>query len=168
MKHNIQFERICAPINKYTFTSRKIKKWVETNVEGIVLNLFAGKIILDCNEIRNDINKEMPANYHYEAVDLVELFIRTDKKVNTILLDPPYSYRKSMEYYKGHKNSRFKRVKDMLKDILNKNGCVITFGYHSLSMGKRRGFEIEKILLISHGGAIHDTIATKERLINET
>jgi hypothetical protein len=30
-------------------------------------------------------------------------------------------------------------------------------------MGQRRGFEQEHILLMSHGGAIHDTIAVIER-----
>ena len=54
----------------------------------------------------------------------------------------------------GLKNKGFK---------LNKNGRVITFGYHSISMGKSRGFSQEKILLMSHGGAIHDTIAVIER-----
>jgi hypothetical protein len=48
-------------------------------------------------------------------------------------------------------------------DILEPNGIVITFGYHSNVMGQRRGFEQEHILLMSHGGAIHDTIAVIER-----
>lgn len=46
--------------------------------------------------------------------------------------------------------------------IMNVGGRVITFGYHSVSMGKRRGFTQERILLMSHGGAIHDTIAVVE------
>jgi hypothetical protein len=39
---------------------------------------------------------------------------------------------------------------------------VITFGYHSVSMGRSRGFEVSEICIMSHGGAIHDTIATVE------
>ena len=87
-------------------------------------------------------------------------------KFDTIILDPPYAYRKSMEMYNGHKASKFNQVKDNLKNILNENGRVITFGYHSVSMGKNRGFEQERILLISHGGAIHDTIAVIEKFNN--
>ena len=47
---------------------------------------------------------------------------------------------------------------------LNKDGIVITFGYHSVSMGNKRGFTQKKILLLSHGGAIHDTIAIIEEI----
>ncbi len=73
------------------------------------------------------------------------------------------SYRKSMEMYHGHVMSPFKRLKDEIPNILKPGGIVITLGYHSISMGVIRGFEIEQILLMSHGGAIHDTIATMER-----
>ena len=69
-----------------------------------------------------------------------------------------------MEMYNGHKASRLNMIKDLIPKVLNKNGIVITFGYHSVSMGKTRGFIQDKILLMSHGGAIHDTIAIIERL----
>jgi hypothetical protein len=69
-----------------------------------------------------------------------------------------------MEMYNGHKASRLNQIKDLLPKILKKGGKVITCGYHSVSMGKGRGFEQEKVLLISHGGAIHDTIFTIETL----
>jgi hypothetical protein len=68
-----------------------------------------------------------------------------------------------MEMYNGHKASKFNQTKDLIPNILNKDGVVITFGYHSVSMGKKRGFEQKEILLISHGGAIHDTIAVIEQ-----
>jgi hypothetical protein len=42
-------------------------------------------------------------------------------------------------------------------------GIVITFGYHSVSMGAGRGFAVQQVALFSHGGAIDDTIATVER-----
>ena len=58
----------------------------------------------------------------------------------------------------------FNEIKDMIFKILNKEGIVITFGYHSVSMGKTRGFIQDKVLLMSHGGAIHDTIAVVERM----
>lgn len=156
-------EYLKAPINKFTFKSKKIKRWVEQNTEGKVLNLFAGKVLLNCNEIRNDINKEMPADYYMEAFDCIKFFIEQKTLFRTILLDPPYSLRKSMEFYQGKKISSFNKIKDILFLVLEQNGIVITFGYQSVSMGIRRNFEVEKILLINHGGAIHDTIVTKER-----
>ena len=54
-------------------------------------------------------------------------------------------------------------MKDEVVNVLKPNGKVITFGYHSNTMGANRGFKVEKIALFSHGGAIHDTIASVER-----
>jgi hypothetical protein len=68
-----------------------------------------------------------------------------------------------MEMYEGTVSSSFCQVKNCIMDILKPNGLVITFGYHSNVMGKTRGFEQEEILLMSHGGAIHDTVAVVER-----
>jgi hypothetical protein len=63
----------------------------------------------------------------------------------------------------GIKASPFRQLKDEINRILVKDGIVTTFGYQSTVMGKTRGYKIERIALLSHGGAIHDTIATIER-----
>lgn len=70
-----------------------------------------------------------------------------------------------MEMYKGIRCSPFRQLKDEIPKLLLPGGIVITFGYHSVVMGKNRGFEVERGALFSHGGAIHDTIATIERKI---
>ena len=152
---------IQTPLNKFTFSAPKIKSWIEDIAEGYTLNLFAGKTKLNINELRNDIRDEMPADYHSDALEFCRNY--KGKKFNTILLDPPYSFRKSMEMYDGKIMSPFNQLKDAILNILEDNGIVITLGYHSVSMGKKRNFEVESILLMSHGGAIHDTIATVER-----
>jgi len=155
-----------TPLHRYTFKAPKIRAWVEGETKGTVLNLFAGMTRLACNEIRNDLNPKMVADYHMDALDFVTSW--KGKKFDTVLLDPPYSYRKSMEMYEGKVASPFNRLKDALIDILSGAGSiVITFGYHSVSMGKARGFIQEHILLMYHGGAIHDTIAVVERKIKE-
>lgn len=128
-----------------------------------VLNLFAGKIKLDLNEIRNDLDPLMPADYHKDALEFCKTW--NGPKFGTILLDPPYSARKSMEMYNGKLQSPFNALKNEIPRILVDNGIVITFGYHSVSMGEKRGFKQEHILLLSHGGAIHDTIGVIERRI---
>ena len=151
-----------APLYRYTFKSKKIKKWIEDRSKGKVLNLFAGKTKLKVDEIRNDKDKTMIADYYLDALDFVKSW--KGERFDTIILDPPYSYRKSMEMYKGNKASRFNQIKDILPKLLKKNGQIITFGYHSISMGKKRGFGQKEILLMSHGGAIHDTIAVTEIL----
>ncbi len=154
-------EYLKCPLHKYTFSVKPIRSWVENNSSGKVLNLFAGKTKLNLDEYRVDVDKTMVADSYTEAYEFVK---QCKTKFDTIILDPPYAYRKSMEMYNGHKASRFNEIKDLLKNILNKDGRVITFGYHSVSMGKKRGYLQDKILLISHGGAIHDTIAPIEIL----
>ena len=158
------FTHIKTPLNKYTFKAPKIKKWVETRVSGYVLNLFAGETRLDINEFRNDIRENMVADTHMDALDFCENY--DGKPFNTVLLDPPYAFRKSMEMYEGAMCSPFNRLKDAIIPILSENGKVITFGYHSISMGAKRGFEVEELCIMSHGGAIHDTIATVEKQID--
>lgn len=156
------FDYIKCPLHRYTFDIKPIRKWVETICEGKTLNLFAGKTLLDIDEVRNDLDEiDAIADYHKDAL----LFVKdwNGNKFDTILLDPPYAYRKSMEMYKGIKCSPFKQLKDAIPLILNDNGIVITFGYHSNTMGINRGFTTERIALFSHGGAIHDTIASVER-----
>ena len=70
-----------------------------------------------------------------------------------------------MEMYKGIKASPFRQLKDAIPGVLHNDGIVITFGYHSNCMGRSRGFTLERIALFSHGGAIHDTIASVERMV---
>jgi tRNA G10 N-methylase Trm11 len=155
------FDYIKCPLHRYTFSIKPMKEWVENNCEGKVLNLFAGITKLNIDEIRNDLDAESLADYHLDAVEFLRTW--TGEKFDTILLDPPYAYRKSMEMYKGIKCSPFRQLKEEIQNVIKSNGKVITFGYHSTVMGINRGYNIEKICLFSHGGAIHDTIATIER-----
>jgi hypothetical protein len=162
------FTYLQQPLNPYTFIAPKTRAWVEAQCAGKdVLNLFAGPTRLEgCREITNDLNLEFKTDFQMDALRCVRLFYEGHVDFDVILLDPPYSYRKSMELYQGHKNSRFKKLLDMVPFILRQNGKVITFGYHSIVMSKKRGFAIQEICLISHGGAQHDTIATVEQRIN--
>ena len=153
-------EIIRTRIRKYTFESTKIKQWVESNSAGKVLNLFAGSTLLDLEEVRNDLNPEANADYNLDAVDFVKSW--EGEKFDTIILDPPYNYRKAMELYQGRYSSRFKILADLIPEILNPNGKVISFGYHSTFLGKGRGFNLDHLCVFAHGGAQHCTIGIIE------
>ena len=160
----MKFTYMKTPLHRLTFSVVKIREWVEKECEGRTLNLFAGETKLNiAKEIRNDIRKEMPAQFHLEALEFVKKAIKSKVKFQTIILDPPYSYRKSMEMYDGAKASSFNILKGYLPEILEKNGKVITFGYHSVCMGEKRGFFQEHLMVMYHGGAIHDTLVIVER-----
>ena len=153
-------EYLKTPLHKYTFSRKPIREWVERNSKGKVLNLFAGKVLLNLDEMRNDVDLGMNADYNMDALEFIRIW---DTFVfNTIILDPPYSYRKSMEMYNGHLNSKFKLIADEIPRILKKDGNVISFGYHSTFMGKVRDFKLKELCVFAHGGAQHCTIGIVE------
>ena len=47
--------------------------------------------------------------------------------------------------------------------ICKKEGIVISFGWNSMGIGKNRGFNMIKVLLVPHGGSRNDTICTVEQ-----
>lgn len=157
-------EYIKTNLRRYTFENKMFKKWVEVNCGERVLNLFAGKTRLNLNmEVRNDIDKSMDAEFHIDAVEFVRWWASIEKPgFDTIICDPPYSYRKSMEMYKGNRCSRFKQLADEIPTILNPNGNVISFGYHDTFLGKIRGFGLKELCVFGHGGAQHCTIGIVE------
>ena len=163
MKEDVKLELISTNLRRYTFENKKIKKWVENNSQKKCLNLFAGKTPLNIDEIRNDIDPNAIADYHMDALDFVEKCIKEKIKFDTIILDPPYSIRKSIEMYNGNYSSKFKRIADKIPLILNKSGKVISFGYHTTFLGKVRNFELKKICVFAHGGAQHATLGIIEQ-----
>jgi len=160
---------IRQPLRRYTFESNGIKVWVQWHCCGKkVLNLFAGPTRLDnCNEVTNDLDALLKTTYHMDALDCVKMLAKEGETFDVVLLDPPYSYRKSMEMYHGNQNSRFKQILDVIPKILTAKGKVITFGYHSRVLSGKRGFYTRELCIISHGGAQHDTLVAVEERINE-
>ncbi len=160
---DINFTYLMQPPNKYTFKQPKLKTWIEQNCEGRTLNLFAGLVLLNIDEIRVDIDPEIPADYYMDSYDFVLMAKEKEMLFDTILLDPPYNLRKSREKYKGRMIGSFTKVKNVLPDILVDNGVIITLGYDTVGMGKGRGFKKEAICLVCHSGDHNDTLCLKER-----
>ena len=52
--------------------------------------------------------------------------------------------------------------KNEIARILKPGGKAICFGWSSMGIGKNRGFEMKRILLVPHGGSRNDTICTVE------
>jgi len=154
-------ELINTNLRRYTFESPKIKRWVEENSKGSVLNLFAGKTKLNVNEIRNDIDPGAISDYQKDALSFVAEW--TGEKFDTVILDPPYAYRKALEMYKGNYTSNFKRIADELLRIVKPDCSIISFGYHSTFMGKVRNTILTKLCVFAHGGAQHCTIGIIEK-----
>lgn len=171
----MKIERKWAMPSAWTFTIKPIKELLgRYNIGKNWIDPFAGQN--SPAEITNDHNPETPALYHLEAREFVESFIKTKKRFDGALFDPPYSYRQVSEHYKviGKKATQldtstqfYNRVLNPLADIIKPGGYAISFGWNSNGMGKNRGFEIVEILLVAHGGHHNDTICTVERKIQQ-
>lgn len=153
--------------HRFTFSRPKVKSWVESALEGHVLNLYAGPTQLDCpNIVTNDIDEAVESDYTMDAQDFIVFWKDSGAGLfNTVILDPPYTERKAMQKYRRGTRSTFQAVKEAVTDILYPGAVVISFGYASVCMGKLRGFATERIALICHGGSINDTIGVAERWI---
>jgi len=68
--------------------------------------------------------------------------------------------------YGNNKAGNFSPVKDLIAEKLADNGTVISFGWNTSGMGKKRGFEIVEILIVAHGGNRNDTLVTIEKRSN--
>ena len=88
-------------------------------------------------------------------------------KFDTIILDPPYNIRKAREKYNGKYRGHLKKIKDLLPNVLNTHGRIISLGYSSVGMGKKRGFKKIAICLICHSGDHNDTIGLVEEKLFE-
>ena len=163
----MNFEYIEAPPTKWTFDPSSVCRFVEKELEGRVLNLFAGQTKLRHSGeiVRNDMDEDKDADIHIDATNCREHF--SDGSFDTLILDPPYNVRKAREKYEGEYMGSFKRVKDQSQHLIKPaGGKVITFGYDSTGMSKSRGFEKQKVALINHKGDHNDTICVIERRVN--
>lgn len=158
----MDFTYLAQPPRRYTFEQPKLKRWIEDNCKGKVLNLFAGKVKLNVDEVRVDIDKNMPADYYMDAESFINEAIEKKMIFDTIVLDPPYNIRKSREKYEGRYIGSFTKIKNKLPLILSEGGFIITLGYDSVGMAKCRGFKKIAICLICHSGDHNDTICLKE------
>ena len=161
----MEFKYFQQPPRKYTFENPEIRKWLEYQCEGTVLNLFAGSTKISVDEIRVDQDEKMFADYHMDCREFVDIAAINKWKFNTIIMDPPYTWRKSKELYNGNKVGQFPRLKNELINILSKDAKIITFGYDTVGMSASRGFEKIGFALICHGGDSKDTLCVVEKKI---
>ncbi len=144
----IIIDRIWAMPNKKTFQIKPIEELLEKEIPR-----FAK--ILD----------PFPFEYKEDATDMLNKI--KNESYNYAVFDPPYSPRQLKECYKGKgeydtKCSTWSNWKDLIAKKIKVGGKVISFGWSSQGMGMSRGFQLQRILLVPHGGQHNDTIVTVE------
>ena len=165
----IRIERVWSMPNKNTFEILPIKKLIaeEVDLSKYWIDPFANRNKVAT--VTNDLSLEYDTDYHLDALEFMKLF--EDNSVDGVLYDPPYSPRQVSECYNdvGYnvtwdttKASFWGNHKREISRIVKIGGKVITFGWNSGGIGYKYGFEIERILLVPHGGWHNDTICTVE------
>ena len=159
----IQFDRVFSMPNKYTFEMKPAKDFIYDYLGGSnrTYDPFCGpsKIAL----FKNDI-----ALTGIDSTDWLQSL--DDCCAERVFFDPPYSPRQLKECYDSMgqslhdtKSSVWMKWKDEIARITEPGGYVLSFGNNSMGIGKKRGFVLERVRLIPHGGNHYDTICTAER-----
>lgn len=119
----------------------------------------------------NDLNPDTAAEYHLDALEFLEGLAEQEVIADLVIFDPPYSPRQLAECYKqiGRKATMqdtqaksWSDWKNAIANITDKNSIVLSFGWNTVGMGAKRGFEIAEILMVCHGGQHNDTICMAE------
>ena len=162
----MRIERVWAMPNKWTFQIPPIAELVAKYVgdgKGWI-DPFAGKSMIV--ELRNDATTDQPSKM--DAIEYLKKMRTSGTLYNGALLDPPYSFRQLFKTYKTCGDNLKGRlvpmteVNNLVAPLIRKNGIVISFGWNSNGLGMKRGFEIQEILIVAHGGHHNDTIITVE------
>jgi len=111
-----------------------------------------------------------PFTHPYDRDALEKLNELESESVQDLAFDPVYSLRQLKEMYEGKGNSLtqhetqyyWKDLRDEISRVIKPGDKVISFGWNSIGIGKTRGFEITRILMVCHGGHHNDTICTVE------
>lgn len=162
----IKLQRFFAMPNKNTFSIRHIKEIISKYAENGKnwVDPFANTNIIA--EHRNDLNPNMPTDYHLDATMFLRLF--DANSVNGVLLDPPYSFHQIVKNYDGYGDRRLRLMTSVYDEacrIVKHNGYIITFGWNTNGCGKKRGCEKIAIYICAHGGSHNDTLITVEQKI---
>lgn len=164
--------RVWEMPNHYTFDIKCIKNFISRYNKPNILSIdpFANKNRIA--KITNDLDPLIGTDYCMDALDFLKMF--DSNSVDLVLFDPPYSPRQVSECYKKFgrtvnmqttQASFWSNMKIEIGRIVKIDGYALSFGWNSGGIGMKRGFQIEEILMVAHGGQHNDTICTAERKI---
>ena len=160
--------------NKLTFKIRPIDEFIQDHLpDGLILDPFANRFS-DYGAITNDINPDANTDFNEDALSFLKRF--DDGSISGILFDPPYSLRQVKECYQGlgvgltqRESKRFySDLKDEMARVLKQGGISISFGWSTVGLGKTRGFQKTRVLIVCHGGQHNDTLCLLETKIGNT
>ena len=149
----------------HTFTSDKIKNWVERYLSGSVLNLCAGPTQLDHEGpvLRNDIDASLDTDLSIDA-QLISSCLPSNS-IDTVVFDPPFSVYQSNLRYDGQQVGHAKVAKEGFDELLRMGGTVIELGYHGSCMPARLGYDRVERAWFCTTGRHKDVLGSVDRKV---
>lgn len=98
------------------------------------------------------------------AEKFIQFALEDDITFDTIIFDPPWNARKAREKYEGRYIGKFTKLKEDIVKLLNPGGKIISAGYKISYFGKKRGFTLDKVLVVNSGGDINPFFISVEKL----
>lgn len=167
------FDRVWAMPNSDTFDCKPIGDLVKEHLKWAQVSCDPFSRDKRWATYTNDLNPLTKSEYHMDAIEFCNMLSLKGVELDLAIIDPPYSPRQISGCYKGigravgMKETQsallYKGVRDALDPMMKKGAYALSFGWNTNGFGKGRGYSIEHILLVSHGGAHNDTICMVER-----
>lgn len=166
----MKFSRQWAMPSSDTFSIPIIGEWVKGHCRGKknIVDPFARNSGIA--DFRNDLNPKTQAEYHMDAREFLKMMVEKNIKSDVVIFDPPYSPRQISECYSeaglvaNMQDTQSSVLKKECRELINKitdlKSICLSFGWNTVGMGK--GWMIEEIKLVSHGGDHNDTICMAE------
>jgi len=154
--------------NKWTFTSDKIRRWVEKRLHGRVLNACSGKTKLthDGEIVRNDIDEDRDADTHHDVCEIADYF--DAESFDTIVYDPPFSQNQANRSYEGKQVGDDALAKRQFDELLGPGGRVIQFGFTTTCMPMSMEYERAEVTVFNTLGRMNDYLAVVDEKPGET
>lgn len=166
---DIRIEKVWAMPNKWTFIIDEIAQLIDEERIGYTVDPFSGQS--EIADVRNDIDPNSKAHYHMDALDFLRLL--ESESADTVIEDGIYSPTQNVRCYKHlglqktHKfdGKYFSQIKKEIARIVKIGGKAICCGWDGNGIGKKYGFRMERLLIVTHGSRHNATLVTVERKI---
>lgn len=168
---DIKFSRFWAMPSSNTFDVPPISEFVRKYLRESKISIDPFARNTRWATYTNDLNPETHAEYHMEALEFLAMLKEKKVQADLVIFDPPYSARQVAECYAqvGRKTSMqdtqgasWANWKKAISPLVVDGGIVLSFGWNSVGMGIKYNFDIQEIMLVSHGGVHNDTICMAE------
>ena len=123
----------------------------------------------------NDLNPQTEAEYHMDALDFLRMLREKlgEQGADLVIFDPPYSPTQIKRVYdsiglnvgeeEAWRTHGWKKERDVINELLNIGGIVISCGWNSQGMGEGRAYEKEELLITCCGAGHNDILTLVER-----